>query len=239
MSIRIWSLPIVFLLGCGLLACNSAMAQTSNGRNTEEPVSAVDAIENPTSLSLDEEPMTEVKVEGNTTIPKSDIAKHIRTRPGRVVTAQQIKDDVDALVRTRWFVTVEPSIRRTDSGNMLVFKVVERPIILKVVYKGNKKIKTKEFDRITQLKPGQPYDVSANKECARRIEQLYREKGFAFATIELQQGGGDDPECQVVFQINEGPKVNVTSIQFEGNNNPSDQIDSDTSLKTHDQSKAR
>ena len=263
-AFRLWSLPRALMLGCGLLVCSHVawaqlpgkeaygpgMTDTPNpsrgiglggnrskpARLTLDPLETPDSLDNPpdTPFTL-EDPMTEVKVEGNTTIPKSEIAKHIRTRPGRAVTAKQIKDDVDALVRTRWFASVEPSIRRTDSGNVLVFKVLERPIVRKVVYKGNKKIKTKEFDRMTQLKPGQPYDVSANKECARRIEQHYREKGFAFATVELERGDvRSDPDREVVFLINEGPKVKVSKVAFEGNDTFSDQL-----LKTKVRTKTR
>lgn len=192
--------------------------------NSIRQMSADDAGTPETPFTL-EEPLAEVKIEGNTTIPNSEIAKHIKTRPGRVVTAKQIKDDVDALVRTRWFASVEPSIRRTDDGNVLVFRVLERPIVTKVEYRGNKKIKTKVFQSMTQLKPGSPYDVSANRECARRIEEHYHEKGFAFATVELERGDvRDDPDREVIFIINEGPKVAVSAVKFEGNDNFSDGI---------------
>jgi outer membrane protein insertion porin family len=181
-----------------------------------------DSAESPFTLN---EPLVEVKIEGNTTIPNSEIARHIKTRPGRPVTAKQIKDDVDALVRTRWFANVEPSIRRTDDGNVLVFRVLERPIVTKVEYKGNKKIKTKVFQAMTNLKAGSPYDVSANRECARRIEEHYHEKGFAFATVELERGDvRDDPDRVVVFLINEGPKVSVSAVRFEGNDHFNDGI---------------
>jgi len=181
-----------------------------------------DSAETPFTLN---EPLVEVKIEGNTTIPNPEIARHIKTRPGRPVTAKQIKDDVDALVRTRWFANVEPSIRRTDDGNVLVFRILERPIVTRVEYKGNKKIKTKVFQAMTQLKPGSPYDVSANRECVRRIEEHYHEKGFAFATVELERGDvRNDPDREVVFLINEGPKVAVSAVRFEGNDNFSDGI---------------
>src|SRR5689334_14544076 len=49
------------------------------------------------------EPLTAVRVEGSQTIPHSDIAKHIKTRPGRPATQKQIKEDAEALVKTRWF----------------------------------------------------------------------------------------------------------------------------------------
>lgn len=168
-----------------------------------------------TPFELDE-PITAVVIEGNSTIPDSEIAKHIKVRPGRPVTQKQIKDDVDALVRLRWFASVEPKIRKSDEGMILVFRLLERPIVRRVEYKGLKKVKQKVFDALTQLKPGSPFDIGANRESARRIEEYYHEKGFAFATVELEKGNDRD-DREVVFLINEGPKVHVTSVKFDGN----------------------
>ena len=189
--------------------------------------------EQPVSPFHLDEPLADVVIEGNSTIPNPEIAKHIKTRPGRPVTQKQIKDDVDALVRTRWFASVEPTLRRTDEGVMLVFRVLERPIVRRVEYKGLKKVKQKVFDAMTQLKPGSPFDVSSNRECTRRMEEYYHEKGFAFATVELEKGNDRD-DREVVFLINEGPKVHVSSVKFDGNKEFYDGI-----LKTKTRTKTR
>ena len=168
------------------------------------------------SVLVVNEPLVDVIIAGNSTIPNSEIAKHIKTRPGRPVTQKQIKDDVDALVRTRWFSSVGPTFCRTDEGVVLVFHVLERPIVRRVEYKGLKKVKQKVFDAITQLKAGSPFDVASNSECARRIEEYYHEKGFAFATVELEKGNNRD-DREVVFLVSEGPKVRVSSVALDDN----------------------
>ena len=260
---RLWSLTRTALLGVGLLICAPAARAQYPGaesfgpgvsdtersgagialpqrmrskQSRPSPDSLEDVVErSPDSPFTLDEPMVEVKIEGNTTIPNSEIAKHINTRPGRTITAKQIKDDVDTLVRTRWFISVVPSIRQTDAGNVLVFSVRERPFVRRVEYKGNAKIKTKVFTQMTQLKPGQPYDASANRECARRIEAYYHEKGFAFATVELERGDVDsDPDREVIFLINEGPKVKVSAVKFDGNHTFYDPL-----LKTKTRTKTR
>lgn len=169
----------------------------------------------PAKFSLDEE-LADVRIEGNVTIPKSDIARHVKTRPGRKATQSMIKDDVDALIRTRWFATVEPIVTRSDTGLVLVYRVLERPIVKRVEFRGAKKIKREKLESLTNLKVGSPYDVSANRECARRIEEHYHEKGYAFATVELEKGNDKD-DREVVFVIHEGSKVVVTHVEFEGN----------------------
>ena len=162
------------------------------------------------------EPLVDVRVEGNPTIPASAIAKYIKTRSGRAADRNQIREDVRSLYGTRWFLSVEPRYRRTDAGLVLIFKVIERPILQKVEYQGNKAIKTKNLEAITGLKRGSPFDVSANREAAQAIENHYREKGFAFATVELAKGSSRQ-DREVVFEIKEGPKVKVTRVKFQGN----------------------
>ncbi|MDZ4686710.1 MAG: POTRA domain-containing protein [Planctomycetaceae bacterium] len=175
----------------------------------------LEGIVTPATLGLDED-LAEVRIEGNATIVESDIAKHIKTRPGRKATQAMIKDDVNALIRTRWFASVEPVTTRSDAGLVLIYRLLERPIVKRVEYRGIKKIKREKLESLTNLKVGSPYDVSANRECARRIEELYHEKGYAFATVELEKGNHKD-DREVVFLINEGSKVVVTRVEFEGN----------------------
>ena len=160
--------------------------------------------------------LTAVEIEGNVTIATEDIARQIRLRPGRPANQRLIQEDVDALIRLRWFVEVKPIVKVTDAGVVLIFKVIERPIVKHVEYKGNKKIKTAKFEGIANLKVGSPYDTAANKECARRIEKFYFEKGYIFATVDLESGSEPD-QRDVIFLITEGPKVKVSGFKFTGN----------------------
>ncbi|HET6423964.1 MAG TPA: POTRA domain-containing protein [Planctomycetaceae bacterium] len=164
-----------------------------------------------------QDPLAEVKIVGHVTIPQKDIEKHIKCRPERKATPEMIKEDVEALTRTRWFASVEHTLTRSDAGPVLTYKLLERPIVRNVEYRGCQKIKQAKLESLTNLKVGSsPYDVSANRECARRIEELYHEKGFAFATVELVRGD-DKNDREVVFEINEGPKVYVSDVDFQGN----------------------
>lgn len=179
------------------------------------------------------EALAEVIVEGNSSILLEDIQKHIRIRAGRVVRPEQIKKDIEALYATRWFATVEAKIRRTEQGSVLVFRVVERPILQRVEFKGNKKIKTKDLTGLTGLVKGGAYDVSLNKEAQRRVEAHYHEKGFVHAKVELEKGAART-DREVVFAITEGPKVKVGWVSFTGNKFVGDEM-----LKLKVRSKSR
>jgi outer membrane protein insertion porin family len=179
--------------------------------------------------------ITEVRVEGNQTIPTASILPHIRTRAGRPFDSVLLEGDVARLFATRWFLDVKPLTQSSAGGLSVVFQVFERPFAVDVSYVGNKNVKTKTLEDITGLRPGSPIDVTLNQQARKAIADHYRKKGYAFAEVELLSGASRS-DRKVIFQINEGPKVKVTKIDFVGNSNA---IASDALLATKIQTKPR
>lgn len=163
-----------------------------------------------------DEVLTDVQVEGNVTIPATAIAKYVKTRPGRPASRKEVQEDVRSLYGTRWFFSVEPIFRRTEAGPVLVFRVLERPVVRSVEFRGANEKKKKHLIAETGLKPGSPFDPAANREAARRIETWYHGKGHVFARCELISGGNKE-DRDVIFEIVEGPEVKVTGVKFRGN----------------------
>ena len=160
--------------------------------------------------------IVDIRVEGNETIPESVILQRVQSQPDRKVSQTLLREDKRSLMSTRWFFSVRERLEQTEHGTVLVFEVHERPIVQRVTFLGNDKIKTKNLQAWTGLKVGSPFDYVANREAVHRIEQEYREKGFHFAKVKLARGGEPD-DREVVFQITEGPKVRVLYRRFEGN----------------------
>src|SRR5580704_19596976 len=143
----------------------------------------------------------------------------IKVNAGRKASVKAIQEDVRVLWKTGWFYTVETKFRRPPNGQgqILVFLVFERPIVRSVQYLGNHDVKTKKLEEATGLKLGSPFDASANREAAKKIETLYREQeGYSEATVDLEKGGNRD-DRDVVFRIHEGMKQRIIWRTFEGN----------------------
>lgn len=162
------------------------------------------------------DPIIDIVIEGNDTIETTAIRKLIRSAVGRPPTEPQVREDVRALYSTRWFFSVEPRYRRNATGLVLVFRVIERPIVEKVEFRGNERVKTAYLEKLTGLKTGSPFDVSVNREAVNRIGEHYKSKGFPYTKVTLEKGDRRE-DRQVIFEINEGPKVIVGSVKFDGN----------------------
>lgn len=195
-------------------------------RNPEAGTVDLDSVDIDEDLSGDkffDEPIVDVVIEGRETILEHAILGQLKVKKGRIVTPQEVQEDVATLQRTHWFSSVRPIYRRTDRGLVLVYEVRERPIIRKVTFLGNEKIKKGELEAHTGLRVNQPFDVAINKEAVARIRSLYKEKGFRYAVVELSKGGHPE-DREVVITISEGNKTRVRWTSFEGNEFASDSV---------------
>ncbi|MEZ6047339.1 MAG: POTRA domain-containing protein [Planctomycetaceae bacterium] len=174
-----------------------------------------------------DQPVIEIRVEGNTTIPQDAILRKINTQIDRKPSQKMIRKTFRSCTRLAGSSVSPPNWNEHLKGLILTFVVTERPIVDKISYQGNEKIKDKVLAEITGLREGSPYDVSANLESAQRLESYYKEKGFFFAEVTLISG--DKPEQRdVIFKIVEGKKTRVQKVYFEGNEFVADGV-----LKTH------
>ena len=177
------------------------------------------------------EAVVEVRIEGNRTVPKEKILRHIRTRAGRAFDLETIEEDVRRLNRTRLFVNVETFSQRVPGGRVIVYRVLERPILDEVHYVGNRKIKDKVLQKEVDLKAGDAADPFAVEEGRRKIEQFYQSKGFSKVCVTVFEGNKPG-DRRAIYLINEGRKQRVLWTSFVGNT-----IASDSRLRTQIKSK--
>lgn len=203
--------------GAGVVLCLAVVLVALAGLMLAPPVCAQTPGEEPPGLLPSaEEPLVGIVIEGNDTIQEQAIRQLIKTQVGRPPSAEQIRRDIDTLYRKRWFFNVEALYRPTDEGTVLVFKVLERPWVRNVEYRGNSQISDKHLAAQTGIKPGSPFDVASNRRAVERLIDFYKEKGFTLVKIELIEGGSRD-DRDVVFEIEEGDKIRVSKIRFSGN----------------------
>jgi outer membrane protein insertion porin family len=173
--------------------------------------------------------IVEVVIEGNST-PINKLPR-FSTRAGQPFDPKLVEDDVRALDRTARFIDIKPKYQRVADGIVVIFQVVERPIIREIKYVGNKGVKRATLEKQSELKVGDAMDPHMIEDARRRMERHYHEKGFAKAAITTVEGL-EPGDRKVVFLINEGNKQRVWWTRFEGNT-----ISSDARLRTQIQAK--
>ncbi len=168
---------------------------------------------------------------GNT-LPVEKIKPFIRTREGRPFDRDLVAEDVRRLDSSKMFVNIKTYFQNVPGGKIVVFEVLERPILLDVKFVGNSKVSKKKLQKESGLKAGDPLDPFAVEEARRKIEEYYRTSGYDKARVTLLEG--DKPrDHRAIFLINEGVKQKVQLVTFVGNT-----IASDARLRTQIHSQA-
>jgi outer membrane protein insertion porin family len=168
------------------------------------------------SLAATDEPVVEIRIVGNKTIPTSQILDQLQTRVGRPFDPMLVQRDIRKLASQSWFVAIDPLYEKTPAGRIVILKVVERPTIRYVEYLGNKGIRDKKLNKETGLKLGGSVDPFAIEEARRKIEALYQRNGFNEAQVTILEGNKATDQG-VVFVINEGKAQRIWKVEFVGN----------------------
>ena len=157
---------------------------------------------------------------GNT-LPVEKIKPFIRTREGRPFDKELVAEDVRRLDSSKMFVNIKTYFQNVPGGKIVIFEVLERPILLDVKFVGNERVSKKRLQKEAGLKAGDPLDPFAVEEARRKIEEFYRTDGYNKARVTLLEG--DKPQDRrAIFLIDEGVKQKVQLVTFEGNTIASD-----------------
>lgn len=213
-TIRRFSLRLFTALTVGVAGCMALVpvgAQTVAEPLPLPPVAAETAAAKANPADV----IVEVRIEGNHATDVSKLPKLV-TRAGQIFDSQTIEDDVRTLHRSRKFVDVHPKYVRVAEGTVVIFQVVERPMLRYVRYVGNDRVTTRSLRKQAEIDVGDAMDPYVVEEARRRIESHYHEKGFETARVTTVEGdkAGDKG---AVFLIDEGLNRKALWTSFVGN----------------------
>ncbi|MFB9267935.1 outer membrane protein assembly factor BamA [Bradyrhizobium erythrophlei] len=154
-----------------------------------------------------------ITVEGNRRVEVETIRSYFRAGPGGRLSQAQIDDGLKALIETGLF----QDVRIDQRGGRLVVVVVENPVIGRIAFEGNKKVKDEQLTAEIQSKPRGTFSRPMVQSDAQRITEIYRRSGRYDVRVNPQIIEQPNNRVDLVFEISEGVKTGVRSIEFVGN----------------------
>ncbi len=162
--------------------------------------------------------INQIVVSGNKDISSETIQAISGLSIKEPLSAREINDGFRRLSDSGLFQNVEIN----PVGSRLIITVIENPFLEKVSFEGNKIFKTSFLSQIVQSKARTSFNRGTVDEDVRQLLQLYREKGRFKAKISPQKVSLDGKGLGLVFEIDEGPRTEIKTIRFLGNNYFSD-----------------
>ena len=154
-----------------------------------------------------------IVVQGNQRVESDTIRSYFRPGPSGRLDAFQIDEGVKALYATGLFQDVRPSIQ----GGRLIITVVENPVINRIAFEGNKKVKDEQLRSEIQSKERGTLSRPVVQADVARLAEIYRRGGRFDVHIEPKIIELPNNRVDLVFEISEGAKTGVKVIQFIGN----------------------
>jgi outer membrane protein insertion porin family len=129
---------------------------------------------------------------------------------------------IDAAYKALYATNLFQDMRISQAGGRLVVTVVESPVINKVVFEGNHKVKDEQLGSEVQSKPRGTFSRAVVQSDVQRIVDIYQHSGRYDVRVDPKYIELPNNRVDLVFEINEGAKTGVNKITFIGNNHFSD-----------------
>ena len=163
-----------------------------------------------------------VEFRGARRVPQDTLRAIIATRKGEKVDPEVLNRDFMALWNTGRYDDIKLEREAGTAGWIVRFLLTERRIVRTIKYEGNKSITVSEIlDRYKERRVGlqveSQYDPNKVQRARNILTEYLAERGRQYAKVDPQIRQIPPSSLEVLFKIDEGPKVKVGNINIEGN----------------------
>src|SRR5690349_11533553 len=166
-----------------------------------------------------------VDIIGNRRLRKDDILYYIQTRPGDPYSEEQVQRDYQTLLSLTFFDKTATRVLTENGprgGVNIIFEVKELPIIRDLTFEGLHSVAESDIlkafrERRVGVSKESIYDPVKVRAAMRVIKELLAAGGHPNATVTERTEEVSATSLAITFDVNEGDRVRVVDVQFEGN----------------------
>ena len=159
----------------------------------------------------------QVVIEGNRRVESRYIKSVLNISEGQTISAADIDRGPRNIYATGRFDDVVAETVAAGELVHLVYRVTERPLLREVVFTGNHEIDDEKLGTILSAKVVDFYRPQLLAPAIKKIKQAYVQEGYYATEVVPQVDINDRNEVTLTLKVEEGERVFVTSIRFEGN----------------------
>lgn len=162
--------------------------------------------------------VTAVSVTGNSAVAARTIMEVVKVKPGDIVAADKIKQDMQAIYELGYFFDIVSNFNEVPEGVQVIYTVMENPVLQEIVIKGNTKVTTEKINSLLTVTKGSILNSKDLNDNIRAIEGYYRDQGYILtkvSDVSMNPGG------TLTLTLNEGM---VEALTVKGNEKTKDYV---------------
>ena len=158
-------------------------------------------------------------VEGNRRVEASTIRSNFKPGPSGRLDANSLDQGYKSLFATGLFQDIR--INEGRDGRITV-AVIENPVINRIAFEGNSRVKDEQLKLEIQSKERGTLSRATVQSDVQRMAELYRRSGRFDVAIDPKIIELPNNRVDLIYEIREGEKTGVKTIEFVGNRTYSD-----------------
>ncbi len=158
-----------------------------------------------------------VEIKGNRRIETGTIKSKIRAKEGDIFSMLSLREDLKTIHSMGYFQDVRIETEDFEGGLKVIFIVEEKPFVVEVNIEGNEELTTDKLKEKITITAYTFIDERSIKENTEKIRLYYEEEGFYHVRIIPVIKTLAPDKVSLLFFIEEGKKVSIKEIRFEGN----------------------
>jgi outer membrane protein assembly factor BamA len=199
-----------------LVSLVSPLWASAAGTSASAPVAQAAATPAPAAPAATAPLVVSVDVSGNAHVPTDKILSVVRTRPGQPFDESIVREDLQNIFDLGYFSDqVPPLIRQRPDGIAITYRVIENPVIERIVFSGNDHVPSDTLLALMDTAVGQVLNTNTFHQDVLKINSYYDKIGYSGQVPTHVAGLNISKDGVLSLQIREGLTVRHIIITGE------------------------
>lgn len=168
-------------------------------------------------------PLRQIRFEGLVQLAEESLRYYLGLEEGKPYDPVTLNNKIhDTWTNSQLLDNIQVEAEPFEDGVSLLITVEERPSLVSIEYQGLKKLNRgdigDELDRQRiELYEGLPLEQGEVARLEAAIEKMYADRGYRFADVHVESETVGPGEVRLTVTVDEGGRVRIGRISFEGN----------------------
>ena len=163
-------------------------------------------------------PISNIVFSGLKTISQSELEAIVNPYRGRIFDDNLFWEIQGKLYALEYFDRIDPSIEAAPGGEVIIrFAVIERPTVGRINFVGISGLRRTEIMTVISTRVSDIFNQAKVRVDIEAIKNLYIDRGYPNVTVQSIETQSGDSTITLTFNINEGERMSISRIEFQGN----------------------
>lgn len=151
--------------------------------------------------------------------PEALVLANMASRPGQVFQPAVLSEDIKRLIKMGSFDDVRTEVTEMPGDKVVITVIVTpRPTVRRILFEGNRKLKTRRLRGLLEHQTGVSLDASLVAADTNAIRKRYRSSGYKQVEVDtVIQEIPNTNDVNLLFRITEEDRAKVKRVMFKGN----------------------